>query len=127
MKITIKATNLDVTPPLRIYIEEKLGTLAKFIKSYDEAGSAELALEVARTSKHHQKGLVYKAEGRLPLPGKMLYSAQYHDDMRKAIDALKRVLRIEIEKYKSKHAVKSSKAARDSGAKSPKRATRAKA
>ncbi len=106
MQINIKGTEMDLTPSLKTYIEDKLGSLAKFIKKFDEPGMAELSLEVGRTSKHHRKGLVYKAEGRLPLPNKVLYAVEYHDDLRKAIDALKRVLRLEIEKYKTKHSEK---------------------
>lgn len=103
MQIKVKATDLDLTPALKVYIDEKLGTLAKFIQKYDEPGNAELFLEIARTTRHHNKGLVFKAEGRLALPKKVLYAAEYHDDARKAIDALKRVLRMEIDKYKAKH------------------------
>jgi putative sigma-54 modulation protein len=106
MQINIKGTELELTPSLKTYIEEKLGSLAKFIKKFDEPGMAELWVEVARTTKHHHKGLVFKAEGTLPLPGKKLYAAEYNDDMRKAIDALKRTLRLEIDKYKTRNSVK---------------------
>lgn len=104
MNITIKGTELDLTPSLKTYIEDKLGTLTKFLKRYEETGMAELWVEIARVSRHHQKGLVFKAEGKLPLPKKVLYAAEYHDDARKAVDALKRVLKLEIDKYKTKHA-----------------------
>lgn len=106
MKINIKGTEMDLTPSLKTYSEEKLGTLAKFIKKFDETGMAELWVEIGRTTRHHHKGLVYKAEGRLPLPKKVLYAVEYHDDMHKAIDALKRTLNLEIGKYKEKNSAK---------------------
>jgi ribosomal subunit interface protein len=103
MQINIKATEIDLTPALKVYIEKKLGPLSKFIKKFDEEGQVELWVEVARTTRHHHKGFVFMAEGRLPLPKKALYVAEYHDDARKAIDAMKRVLKQEIDKYKTKH------------------------
>jgi len=106
MQINIKAMEIDLTPALKIYIERKLGPLSKFIKRFDEAGQAELWVEVARMTRHHHKGLVFMAEGRLPLPKKALHVVERHDDVRKAVDAMKRTLRLEIEKYKTKHAPK---------------------
>ena len=102
MKITIKK-NLDLTPPLRIYIDEKLAPLAKFIKKFEEAGEAELWLELSRTTRHHEKGEeVYLAAVDLGLPGKIIRAEEYADDVRKAIDRIKDTLRLEIEKYKTK-------------------------
>lgn len=102
MKINIKATNLDLTPSLNVYIEEKLGTLAKFIQRFDEEGVAELWLEVARTTKHHHKGNVFMAEADIRLPKKILRGVEYAGDIRASIDLLRNTLRQEIEKYKTR-------------------------
>jgi ribosomal subunit interface protein len=105
MNITIKKT-LDVTPPLETYIEEKLMPLAKFVKAFDRDGAtAELKLEVSRTSKHHHKGEeVFMARADLRLPGKILRSEASASDIRKAIDEVRNMLHMEIEKYKTKRA-----------------------
>jgi ribosomal subunit interface protein len=103
MNITIKKT-LDVTPPLETYIEEKLSPVAKFIKPYDQDGTVELHLEVSRTSNHHKKGEeVFLACADLGLPGKVLRAEASAADIRKAIDELRNILHMEIEKYKTKH------------------------
>lgn len=103
MKITVKATELDLTPALKTYIEEKLGGLAKFVKRFDEDGSVEMRCEVGRTTKHHRHGEVFMAEANLRLPKQLLRATAYHEDARKAIDAVKRTLRLEIGKYKTRH------------------------
>jgi ribosomal subunit interface protein len=103
MKITIKE-GLDVTPSLETYIEGKLMPLAKFVKSYEVKGEVELKLEVARTSRHHRKGEeVFMASVDLRLPGKILRSEASAADIRKAIDEVRDMLHMEIEKYKAKH------------------------
>jgi len=102
MNINIKA-NLDLTAPLRVYIDQKLAPLAKFVKKFDETGEAELWLELLRTTRHHQKGgEVFLVVADLRLPHKILRAEEYADDVRKAIDRAKDTLRLEIEKYKTR-------------------------
>ncbi len=104
MKITIKG-GLDVTPSLETYIEGKLMPLAKLVKVFDAEGVVDLTLEVSRTSNHHRKGdEVFKAAADLRLPGKILRSESSASDIRKAIDEVRTMLHMEIEKYKSKRA-----------------------
>jgi len=101
MKINVKATNLDLTPSLNIYIEKKLMPLAKFIKRFDIVGEVEIWVEVARTTKHHHKGQVFRAEADLSLPGRILRAEEELPDLRAAIDAVKDKFRLEIKKYKT--------------------------
>ena len=102
MKITIKATNLDLTPSLNTYINEKLGSLSKFIKKFDDEGVAELRIEVARTTAHHHKGEVFMAEANLRLPKKILRAVETNSDMRASIDIVRGKLHQEILKYKTR-------------------------
>ena len=102
MRILIKGTKLDLTEPLKVYIEEKLSGLAKFLKRWDDMGSVLLKIEVARTSKHHKKGEVYYAEATLDIPHGVLRAESYHSDARSAINEVKKTLEKEIKKYKEK-------------------------
>lgn len=101
MKINITKTT-DYTPSLEIYIQEKLASLAKFIKKFDETGEAEIWLEISRTTRHHHKGEVFLAAADLRLPHKILRAEEYAEDARKAIDRARDTLRLEIEKYKTR-------------------------
>lgn len=100
MKTHIKATQLDLTPSLQTYIEDKLVGLSKFIKKFEEEGVAEIWIEIARTTKHHHKGEVFMAEADLRLPSKVLRAVGIATDARAAIDDVKDKIKLEIEKYK---------------------------
>lgn len=100
MRITIKATDLDVTPALKEFIDEKIGLLEKFVKRWDAEGSVEVWVEVGRTTRHHQKGNVFRAEADLRLPKKILRAEDEDFDIRVAVDRVRDKLEREIEKYK---------------------------
>jgi len=102
MKTHIKTTKLDLTPSLEVYVESKLGTLSKFVNKFEEEGVAELWIELARTTRHHYKGDVFLAEADLRLPGVVLRGEALESDIHAAIDKLRTILRMEIEKYKTK-------------------------
>lgn len=109
MKINIKAVNLDLTPAIRTYIEEKINSLEKFIsgdalKEWDEHNQAavEADVEIARSTHHHRQGDVYRAEVNLKVPGRLLRAEAEQWDMRVAIDQIKDELQIELKKYKNK-------------------------
>ena len=103
MKIIIKTTNLDLTDSINEYIETKLWSLNKFIDKLDVEGVAQANVEIARTTKHHHKGDIYRCEINLVLPGKkMLRTEAEQWDIRVAIDQAKDELQREIKKYNSK-------------------------
>ncbi len=102
MQINVKADKLEITASIRTYIDEKLGILAKYIKRFDEAGTAQLWLEVARTTEHHHKGKVFRAVADLRLPKHSLRAEEEAEDLRAAIDVIERKLKMEIEKYKTR-------------------------
>ena len=102
MQIDIEATNLELTAPLRAFVEEKFGKLDKFLKSYDASG-IRIKVEVARATKHHRRGDVYRAEGNLYIPGGMIRAEHTTHDIRVAINKTKNKLEREIKKQKRSH------------------------
>ncbi len=103
MRIQIKTKDLDLTPPLKDFIEEKIGSLEKFIKKYDPNDAVLADVEVSRTTRHHQKGNVFYAEVNLHLPNKLLRAEDEDFDARVAVNRAKDKLKREIEKYKETH------------------------
>jgi len=100
MQINIKATNLELTPAIREYIEIKIGSLDHFFKRFEVESEIEVFIEIARTTRHHHKGNIFYAEAILSLDKKIL-RAEYSDwDIRVAIDRVKDKLQQEIKKYK---------------------------
>ena len=89
MKINIKAVNLDLTPALNQYLEEKIGSLSKFLKNYEIEGEIQARVEVSRTTRHHHHGNVFRTEINLILPKKILRSVAEREDIRITIDEAK--------------------------------------
>jgi putative sigma-54 modulation protein len=100
MKINIKATGLDLTPSIVRYIEEKISSVEKFLVKFGKKSEIEVFFEIARTTKHHRKGEVFRAEANMELPGKVLRADHEDWDVRVAIDKVKDKLQAEIKKYK---------------------------
>ena len=106
MRIIVKATKLDVTPALSVFIESKFKRLAKYLKHYDDLGSVVLRIEVARETRHHQKGDVFYAEANLDIPGRILRAESSLSDMRLAVSEVYKKLEGELKKEKGKRATK---------------------
>jgi ribosomal subunit interface protein len=102
MHITIKYTKLDSTPAMDVYVREKIGQLSKLLKGLDKKGTVEAHVEIARTTKHHQKGNVFCAECNLELPGRTLRAEHSDWDARRCIDEIKNELQQEIKKYSAR-------------------------
>jgi len=100
MKIDLKTKNFVITPSIRTYLQEKLDTLDKFLPK-DESISADV--ELAKTTKHHQKGDIFMAEVNLTMPGRLIRAVAEKWDLRVAIDAVKDELQREITMNKEKN------------------------
>ncbi len=103
MNINIKATQVDLTPALKEYVEEKFGSLAKFLKRWEAESPVEVWVEVARTTRHHHKGEVFRAEGDVKVPGYIFRATEEDSDIRSAVDRVRDKLQAEIVKYKEMH------------------------
>jgi len=100
MRIDIKATDLDLTPAIREYIETKIGSLDHFLKRFEVDNEIMVFVEIARTTHHHKGGAVFYAEASFSM-GKKLLRADHSDwDIRVAINEVKDRLQQEIKKYK---------------------------
>ncbi len=92
--ITIKATNTTLTPPIREFIEDKISTIQKFLKSEDKV---RVELEV---SKKHQSGLVHRAE--IDLQPRGYYADSWGPDFYTALDSAILKIKEQLAKNKDK-------------------------
>ncbi|MCX6813994.1 MAG: ribosome-associated translation inhibitor RaiA [Candidatus Azambacteria bacterium] len=100
MEIKIKTTNFSLTPSIENYLREKLNALNKFLPN-DESISADV--ELAKTTKHHQKGDIFKAEVNLTMPRRLIRAVAEEWDLHTAIDTAKDELQREITMNKEKN------------------------
>jgi ribosomal subunit interface protein len=102
MKLNVIGKNLDLTASLKTYAGNKLLPLAKFLKGFEKMGEAFMRLEVARITRRHRRGDVFRAAADLRLPGRVLRAESTSVDARAAVDRVKDELRKEIEKYRTR-------------------------
>lgn len=96
MKITIKATNTELTDALRDYAEEKINALEKYIPRVKHA---KVELEV---DKRHQSGDIYRCEVMIFVPRELLRAEERASDMYAAIDLVIPKLKKQIETFVGK-------------------------
>lgn len=102
MKIDITAKNIALDDPLRVFIEDKIGGLEKFIQK----GPVSARVEIGKPSRHHRSGFVFYAEVNLKIGSRLLRAQIYHNDLRAAIVQVKEDLKIQIKKFKEKNSVR---------------------
>jgi len=95
MNIKIKATKIELTKAIEAAINEKLNKLNKYS---DNIISAEV--EVGKTTAHHHKGNVFRAEVNLEVPQKIIRAEAETNDLYKSLTKVRDKLKIELIKYK---------------------------
>lgn len=117
MQIQIKATNLDLTPAIKEYVEKKFSPLGRFlhkesalakknkkvpVSSHRELKDKVIFIEIARTTRHHRHGNIFYAEATLELDKETLRAEHSEHDIRVAIDKVRDKFKKEIIKHKEK-------------------------
>ncbi len=99
MKINrIKGTNLDLTDAIKDAVANELSALDPMVERWGDAASADV--EVGRTTNHHHKGEVFRAEVNLQIPGKLLRAEDENEDLYIAIKNVAGTLGRELNKEK---------------------------
>ena len=113
MNIIIKGTNLELHNDLKEYVNEKIGGLKKFIENESVDSNSIIArVELAKTTRHHQHGDIYKAEVNLQFSGKTLREVEESDDIYKSIDSVKDKLKEMVTSYKDEKRTRTRRGAR---------------
>lgn len=100
MNIQIKTTQIELTPAIRGYVEQKIGSLRKMLQA--EGESVRVEVEIGKTTAHHQKGEVFRAEINLHLPTKNLRTVSETYDLYGAIDIASDSMFDEITSFQGK-------------------------
>ncbi len=107
MKIRIKETNIKLNTGLSSFLDKKIKALDKFLPDVPDLL---FEIELGLTTKHHQKGDIYKSEIQVQLGQKILRSVSEKDNMRRAIiesvEDLERQLRKRKDAYLARRKLK---------------------
>lgn len=109
MKLHIFSKEVEIGQGTREYIEQKFHMLDHFFKRLEKEGEILIEIEVARSTKHHQSGMIYYAEATIKLPQKTLRAEYYERNIESAIDGVKDILKNEIVRYKEKYVLHNTK------------------
>lgn len=111
MKIIIKTTNVDISPSVNEYIEEKIGGLEKLLRKFDP-NLVEARVDVGKIKQGQRRGEIFRAEVNLNLGGKLLRAEETGHSLHAAIDLVKDELRRKIRQYTHKKETKEIRGAR---------------
>lgn len=108
MILTIKATNMELTDPIREYAETKATSLEKFFKQIQK-----IEIDIGLDNKHHLKGKIFYAEMNIHVPGKIIRVVKEAETLYKAIDKVKDHLKAEMSEENQKRQRRDKKVLRD--------------
>lgn len=94
----IKGTGIELTDAIKDAVESELATLDPMIERWGDAVSADV--EVGKTTAHHHKGDIFRAEVNLQIPGKLLRAEDDNEDLYVAIKNVADKLGRELNKEK---------------------------
>lgn len=100
MQVDIKTKNIELTDAIRSAVEKKMKSLEKKVERFGESVTAEV--EVGKTTHHHHKGEVFRAEVHVRLPGKLVYAEETNEDLYAAVNEATREAERQIIDYKEK-------------------------
>ena len=83
MNTSTKGINISLTPAISDYITKRLDKINKLIG--DDA-SVQCTVEVSRTTSHHHKGEIFRAEIRVVGSGRNIYATSEKEDLYMAIE-----------------------------------------
>ncbi|MEK7122120.1 MAG: ribosome-associated translation inhibitor RaiA [Patescibacteria group bacterium] len=116
MRIHIKTTNFESTPAVKTLVEEKLILPAeKLLESLNKKADIIFDAELAKITKHHKEGKIWRCEINLDLPGikNILRTNALGESLEEAVNLVKSKLEREIKKYKDKSVRKDRKIIRE--------------
>lgn len=99
MNINVKGTGISLTPSISDYADKRLASVSKLLGG-DPSFICDL--ELAKTSSHHNKGDIFRAEIHIVGKGKDLYAAAEDQDLYAAIDGMRDEIMRELKASKGK-------------------------
>ena len=92
MQVNLSGHHVEITPPLRNYVEKKI---ARILRHCDRVIDVHCTLTVEK--------LRHEAESTIRLSGTTVHAVTVHDDMYAAIDLMADKLDEQVRRHKEKH------------------------
>ncbi|KPJ84738.1 hypothetical protein AMJ57_05570 [Parcubacteria bacterium SG8_24] len=98
MQYDIKAKNIELSDAIRSAVDEKMAALDEVTARFGEVVRGEV--EVGKTTKHHKKGPLFRAEIHVILPSKVVYAEALNYDLYIAINDAKKEAERQIVEFR---------------------------
>jgi ribosomal subunit interface protein len=102
MRYNVKATDFELTPAIRDYVEKSISHLDKFV-SPEHKDLPMCYVEIGKTTNHHKKGELFKAEYTIHVGEKSLRAESQMEDLYAALDKVTEEMSEEIKSFKEKN------------------------
>ena len=99
MEVSIKGTEISLTPDIKDYVQKKMDMLERYL---GDVQVIHCDVEVGRAVSKHNSAYIYRAEVNLELPGELLRVEKTEQDLWKAIDKVKDHMARSVKRYKEK-------------------------
>ncbi len=99
MNTRIKATNVTLSPAISEYVTKRLDKVSRLVGGDP---SVMCDIELSRTTGHHQKGEIFRAEVHIVGAGLDIYASAEHEDLYSAIDDVRDEITREFHAKKGK-------------------------
>ena len=96
MEISFKTKNITIDNALKEFAFEKVNSLERFLH---DSKNLLAEVELSKTTEHHNKGEIFRAEVQIQVPGKLLRAESTRGDLKNAIVEVKDQLQVQIKKY----------------------------
>lgn len=100
MKYTTKATDMELSVSVEEYVAKKMASLDKITAHF--GGHSAAHVELARTTRHHRSGDVFRAELQLHVKGRDVRAEAVGETIFEAMDKAQEDIRTELERLKEK-------------------------
>ncbi len=100
MNTNIKTTNISLTDAIAEYVSKRLEKIEKIV---GDDTSVQCDIELARTTAHHNKGDIFKAEAHIVGAGLNIFHASEKEDLYAAIDEMRDAVLRELKSHRSKN------------------------
>ncbi len=98
--MNIKTTALDLTPAISDYLDKRFDAINKF---FVNDSTAQIDVELARTTNHHKNGDIFRAEVHIVGKGVNTYASSEKEDLYMAIDAVRDEILRTVKSSNEKH------------------------
>jgi ribosomal subunit interface protein len=102
MRITIQGIHLDITAALEEYVKRRFVSLERVLKKFESRQDLILRVDIARSTRHHQKGDVFSVSVSLRIGRTTLRVEQTGNDVRQAIDDAQKRFKKIVEDHKDR-------------------------